>query len=350
MTMKTSRTNRWVAAAGAATALALSLTACSSGMEETKAPATADAADASAGTSGPVEIVYLQKQGDQQYFVDQADGAKAAAKDLGDVTVTVVNLGTDSNKAISELDAAIARGVKGIVMVAPDQAIGPQVIDAAAAAGIPLLASDDGLKAADGTAAPFVGFNGTAMGSSIGEKAAELYTKAGWTAADTKIIAVGKADLSVCVQRLEGAADSFSKGATDAPPVIELGTDNSVTDALNKAGAVLTANQDVKNWVVWGCNDESETGVVTALQNQGVAPANIIGVGLGAYLTCKDWAAGQDTGNKAALYISGYDVGSAAIKAMVAQVRDGVALPAETIADTHMVDASNWESEGVVCT
>ncbi|WP_372593505.1 substrate-binding domain-containing protein [Actinotalea sp.] len=346
MTMKTSHTNRWVAA-GAATALMLALSACSSGMEEEAAPS---AAASGAAATGPIEIVYMQKQGDQQYFVDEADGAKAAAEELGDVTVTVVNLGTDANKAISELDAAIARKVGGIIMVAPDQAIGPQVMSAAAAAGIPLLASDDGLTSADGTAAPFVGFNGTAMGNAIGDKAAELYTQAGWTADNTKIIAVGKEDLSVCVQRLDGAADSFSKGASDAPEVIKLGTDNSVTDALNKAGAVLTAHQTVTNWVVWGCNDESETGVVTALQNQGIAPANIIGVGLGAYLTCKDWAAGQDTGNKAALFISGFDVGSAALKAMVAQVRDGVALPAETIADTHMVDSTNWESEGVVCT
>jgi L-arabinose transport system substrate-binding protein len=349
MTMKTSRNNHWVAVAGTVAVLALGLTACSSGQEET--PAAPASGDASQGASaGPLEIAYLQKQGDQQYFVDQATGAKAAADELGDVKVTVVNLGTDANKAISELDAAIARGVDGIVMVAPDQAIGPQVIDAAKAAGIPFMASDDGLEAADGTAAPFVGFNGTAMGNEVGKKAAELYTKAGWKADDTKIIAVGKPDLSVCVQRLEGAAASFAEGASDAPEIIELGTDNSVTDALNKAGAVITANQGVKNWVVWGCNDESETGVVTALQNQGVKPANIVGVGLGAYLTCKDWAAGQDTGNKAALYISGYDVGSAAVKAMVADLRDGTALPAETIADTHMVDATNWESEGVVCT
>lgn len=347
MTMKTSRTMTHRVGAAAVAALALILSACSSGQTDPDAPA---AGDTQGPTSGPIEIVYLQKQADQQYFVDQADGAKATAAELGDVTVTVVNLGTDANKAISELDAAIARGVDGIVMVAPDQAIGPQVIDKAAEAGIPLLASDDGLTAADGTPAPFVGFNGTSMGNSIGEKIGELYAEAGWTAENTKIIAVGKADLTVCVQRLEGAAESFGAATEDVPEIIELGTDNSVTDALNRAGAVLTANQGVTNWLVWGCNDESETGVVTALQNQGVAPANIIGVGLGAYLTCKDWAADQDTGNKAALFISGYDVGSAAVKAMVAQVRDGVELPAETIADTHMVDASNWEAEGVVCT
>jgi L-arabinose transport system substrate-binding protein len=345
MTTKTSSRSTWASAATIG-ALALLLTACSSGQATPAQPAASGAA----GTTGAISIVYLQKQGDQQYFVDQADGAKAAAKELGDVTVTVVNLGTDSNKAISELDAAIAQGAKGIVMVAPDQAIGPQVIDQAKQAGIPLLASDDGLKAADGTAAPFVGFNGTSMGNAIGDKAAALYTAAGWAPEDTKIIAVGKADLSVCVQRLEGASASFGKVVDKVPATVNVGTDNSVTDALNKAGAVITANQTVKHWVVWGCNDESETGVVTALQNSGIAAANIIGVGLGANLTCKDWAAGQDTGNKAALYISGYDVGSAAVKAMVAQIRDGVALPAETIADTHMVDASNWESEGVVCT
>ena len=346
MTMKTWSTNKkhLTGAAGLAV-LALVLTACSSGQ------VAASAATASAGPkTGPLQIVYLQKQGDQQYFVDEANGAKAEAKTLGNVTVTAVDLGTDSNKAISELDSAIARKVDGIIMVAPDQAIGPLVIAKAKAAGIPFMASDDILKAADGTAAPFVGFDGTAMGNAVGEKAAALYTAAGWSAADTRIIAVGKADLSVCVQRLDGAASSFGTKVTDVPKIVPIGTDNSVTDALNKAGGVITANQGVKHWVVWGCNDESETGVVTALQNAGVAPANIIGVGLGAYLTCKDWKAGQVTGNKAALYISGLDVGSSAVKVMVDQIRNAVAMPAQTIAATHMVDATNWQAAGVVCT
>jgi len=346
MTMNTwSWKTKHVAGAAGALSLALMLTACSSGQASVVSAPTKTAKN-----SGAIELVYLQKQGDQQYFVDQAGGAKAAAKKLGNVTVKVVNLGTDANKAISELDAAIARGVDGIVMVAPDQAIGPQVIDKAKQAGIPFLASDDGLKNAAGAAAPFVGFDGTAMGKAIGLKAAELYAGAAWTAADTRIIAVGKKDLSVCVQRLDGAASSFGTKVTGVPKTVEIGTDNSATDALNKAGAVITANSGVKHWVVWGCNDESETGVVTALQNSGVAPSNIIGVGLGANLTCKDWAAGQVTGNKAALYISGKDVGNAAITAMVASVRKGVALPPETIAVTHMVDATNWKAAGVVCT
>lgn len=333
-------------AAGATAAIAaLSLAACTSGQE------TADAPVEGGNATGPIQIAYIQKQGDQQYFVDQANGAKEAAQALGDVEVNVVDVGNDSNQAISEVDAAVAQGAKGIIIVVPDQQIGPQVINAAKAAGVPLMASDDVIEGSDGAAAPFVGFNGTAMGTEVGTEAARLYTEAGWTPENTKILSAYKLDLTVCQERVEGAATAFAEAVgADVPEVIDVGTDNSVTDAQNKAGAVITGNPDVENWVVWGCNDENETGVVTALQNSGVEPANIIGVGLGAYLACKDWAAGQDTGNKAALFISGAEVGKSAVETMVAFLRDGTALPPETIADTTIVDASSWEEAGVVCT
>jgi L-arabinose transport system substrate-binding protein len=341
-----------IAAAMSAAALCVTLAACSSGQEEPPtAPPTDSGATSEEPAAGPIEIAFLQKQGDQQYFVDEAQGAKDAAAAAGDVTITVADLGDDAAKAVSEVEAAIARGAKGIIIVVPDQAVGPQVIQLAKDAGIPIMAADDSISDADGTAAPFTGFNGTDMGNKVGEEAARLYQEAGWDAKDTRILAEWKQDLSVCTDRVEGAKAKFTEivGA-DAPEIIEVGTDNTPTNAQDKTTATLTANQDVKNWIVWGCNDENETGAVTALQNGGVAPANIIGVGLGAYLTCKDWAAGQDTGNKAALYISGIDVGKAAVEAMVAYLRDGVALPPETIANTYMVDAKNYVETGVVCT
>ena len=338
------KSRRRVLALGIAVTAIVGLSACSSGMETT-------AGEAAGPKEGKLTIAYLQKQGDQQYFVDQADGAKAAAKELGDVDVKVVNLGTDSNKAISELDSVIAQGVDGIVIVVPDQQIGPQVIAAAEAAGIPIMASDDVIEDASGKEAPFAGFDGTAMGNLVGAEAARLYLEAGWTSADTRILSSYKQDLSVCDQRVEGAAEAFAEAVpSDAPESVDIGTDNSATDAQNKAGAVITANSGVKHWIVWGCNDENETGVVTALQNSGVAPADIIGVGLGAYLTCKDWAAGQDTGNKAALFISGAEVGKAAITSMVGLLRDGTELPPKSIANTEIVNADNWEDKGVVCT
>lgn len=336
--------------AGVGAAALLLAAGCSTGQEEVPAGPESTETGATGAPTGPIEISYLQKQGDQQYFVDQANGAKAMAEELGDVNVTVVNLGTDANKAISEVDAAIARNTQGIIIVAPDQAIGPQVVDKARAANVPIMASDDTLKDSSGAEIPFAGFDGTAMGAEVGKKAAELYQAEGWTSADTRIMAVTKLDLTVCQQRVDGALEAFKAAVSDAPEVVTVGTDISVTGSLDKAAATITANQDVKNWVVWGCNDEAVTGAVTALANANIAPANVIGIGLGAYLACKDWNAGQETGMRAALFISGAEVGRAAVKSMVAYLRDGVELPEKSIANTAIVDASNWEAAGVVCT
>lgn len=320
--------------------LAGTLAGCSSG----KAGANSTAQAGGSKKTGTITIAYLQKQGDQQYFVDEADGAKAEAAKLGHVKVEVVNLGTDSNQAISAMSTEVGQKVDGIAIVVPDQKIGPQVIDSANSAGIPLVASDDPIQSGTHKPAPFVGFDSTQMGTSVGTEAGKLFKQSGWTAANTRIMAAYQQDLSDCQLREQGEEDGFKAAAGTSLPIVKLGTDNSVIAAQNKAAAALTANPNVKHWVVWGCNDESETGVVTALQNGHVSPSNIIGVGLGAYLTCKDWKAHVNSGNRAALYIGGADVGAAAIKVLVDYLRDDKPLPAKTIAKTTMVDASNWRS------
>ncbi|TPW30348.1 substrate-binding domain-containing protein [Pararhizobium mangrovi] len=293
----------------------------------------------------PVTIAYIQKQGDQQYFVDEAAGAKEEAKKLGNVKVNIVDVGTDSNAAISAMNVMIGQKVDGIAMVAPDQQIGPQVVDMAKQAGIPLLASDDALKSGDGQEIPFVGFDGNDMGHKVGLAAGKLYAKAGWKADETLIAAAYKPGLSACQNREEGALAGFKEAISgDMPKVVDIGTDNSTVDAQNRTGAVVTAHPNIKHWVVWGCNDESETGAVTALSNAGIPADGIIGVGLGGYLVCKDWNAGQKTGNKAALYISGRDVGSAAVRTLVNAVRDDKPLPKKTVAKTTIVTPENWKS------
>lgn len=293
----------------------------------------------------PLTIAYIQKQGDQQYFVDEAQGARDEAKALGNVKVNVVNVQMDANAAISAMNVMVGQKVSGIAIVVPDQQIGPQVIDMASRAQIPLVSSDDPIKSGAGAFAPFVGFDGYQMGYKVGEAAGKLYKSAGWNAESTRVAAAFEQQLSVCQDRQRGEEDGF-KAATGGtlPTVIKIGTDNSVVDAQNRTGAVVTANPQIKHWVVWGCNDESETGAVTALANAGMTPDNIIGVGLGAYLTCKDWQGGQTSGNKAALFISGHDVGSAAVKVLVDSIRNHTPLPAKTIATTTIVTPANWKS------
>ena len=289
-------------------------------------------------------IAFIQKQGDQQYFVDEANGARDAAKQLGNVKVNVVNVSMDSNSAISAINVMIGQKVDGIAIVVPDQQIGPQVVDMAAQAKIPLVAADDPIKSGTGVPAAFVGFDGYDMGSKVGEEAGKLFKESGWSLDDVRVIAAYQQQLSVCQDRESGEEAAFQKVAGGLPKIIKVGTDNSTMDAQNKTGAVVTANPNVKHWIAWACNDENLVGVTTALANANAPAANVIGVGLGAYLTCKDWQAGQKTGNKAALYISGRDVGDAAMRVLVAAIRDHKPLPAKTIANTTIVTPENWKA------
>ncbi|MCX5126775.1 substrate-binding domain-containing protein [Streptomyces sp. NBC_00347] len=347
--MITSRTRGAAAVLGAA--VVLGLTACSSG--QTSSPAGAGSA---APVSGKISLTYLQKQGDQQYFIDEAEGAKAKAAELG-IDLKMVNLGSDANKTVSEVQSAIAQKSNGLIIVVPDPAVGPQVVKTAGDAGVTLLTSDDQVCAdnPDPTTCdksklvPRIGFSGQQMGAEVGKRAAEEFKKAGWNAADTRIISAWKQDVTVCGDRVKAAKEAFSSGAGADVKNIDVATDNTPTGAQDKIAATLTANRGVKNWVIWGCNDENVQGGVTALQNAGLSPDNIIGVGLGAYLACKNWGSGAPSGMKASLFISGRDIGALAVQTMYDKLKNGKEMPAEAFAPTKMVDAATWQAAGVKC-
>ncbi|MFJ8477594.1 substrate-binding domain-containing protein [Kitasatospora sp. NPDC094011] len=342
--------SRPLAVAALGLAAGLALTACSTGQES-----TSGASAPVAPVSGKISITYLQKQGDQEYFVGEAAGAKAKAAELG-VDLRVVDLGSDANKTVSEVRSAIAQKSNGLIVVVPDPAVGPQVVQLAKDARTALLTSDDQVcatgpdpaKCAKADLVPRVGFSGAQMGTEVGKRAAEEFTKAGWNPADTRIISAWQQDVTVCGDRVKGAEEAFS-ATVPGVRTIDVATDNTPTGAQDKVAATLTANPGVKHWVVWGCNDENVQGAVTALQNSGVSPADIDGVGLGAYLACKDWGSGKPSGMKAALFINGKDVGALAVQTLYDRLKNGKEMPAEAFAPTRMVDAASWQSAGVPC-
>ncbi|MGW5423500.1 substrate-binding domain-containing protein [Streptomyces sp. NPDC003943] len=330
-------------------AAALGLTACSSGQ------APSGSSGDVAKVEGKISLTYLQKQGDQEYFIGEAAGAKAKAAELG-VALKVVNLGNDANKTVSEVQSAIAQKSNGLIIVVPDPAVGPQVVQAARDAKVALLTSDDQIcttgpapeSCAKNDLVPRIGFSGEQMGGEVGKRAAQEFKKAGWNAADTRIIAAWKQDVTVCGDRVKAATAAFDS-AVHGVRGLDVATDNTPTGAQDKVAATITANPGVKHWVVWGCNDENVQGGVTALQNAGIDAEDIIGVGLGAYLACKDWQSGKPSGMKAALFINGKDVGALAVQTMYDRLKNGKDFPAEAFAPTKMVDAASWQAAGVSC-
>ena len=83
----------------------------------------------------------------------------------------------DSNLTIVAIDDAIAAHAKGIVVVVPEQKIGPAVLKKAKDAGIPIIAVDDGIKDEAGNDAPFVGFSGVAIGKKVRRRGSRTCTE-----------------------------------------------------------------------------------------------------------------------------------------------------------------------------
>jgi L-arabinose transport system substrate-binding protein len=289
-------------------------------------------------------LVAIYKSGTQQYFIDQGAGFTEAAEAAG-YTAQIINVELDSNLAITAVSDAIAAGALGIGITVPDQALGPAVSTAAAEAGIPLVATDDGIKDSNGNAVPFVGFNGTDMGNKVGEAAAGLLTASGWLeGGDYGVLITEVSTLSVCMDRTNAARAQLAGVGVTEDKMIVVPYDGTTDAALTAAGPVITANSTISNWVVVACNDEGVLGTTNALRNGGYEPASVIAVGLGAYEACRPWKEGIDTGFRAALYLSGVDVGKAAAQALVATIENGTPLPAETVANTTIVTPETWEA------
>ncbi|MFI5527085.1 substrate-binding domain-containing protein [Kitasatospora sp. NPDC051853] len=348
--MPTAHHPRLLAAAALALAAALATAGCSTGKSS-----TGGAGDAIAPVDGRISLTYLQKQGDQEYFVGEAAGAKAKAAELG-IDLKVVNLGSDANRTVSEVQAAIAQKSNGLIIVVPDPAVGPQIVQAARDAKTALLTSDDQICAtgpdpaacAKDDLVPRIGFSGQQMGGEVGKRAAEEFRKTAWNPADTRTISAWKQDVTVCGDRVKAAKEAFDAQVSGVPH-LDVATDNTPTGAQDKIAATLTANPTVKHWVVWGCNDENTQGGVTALANAGFKAEDVIGVGLGAYLACKNWSTDKPSGMKAALFINGRDVGALAVQTMYDRLKNGKDFPAEAFAPTKLVDAATWKTAGVSC-
>ena len=317
------------------------LTACGGGDTPTQAPAAEEepAADA------PLFVV-INKSADQQYFIDLQNSFVEAAGEFG-ADAKKFDAKLDPSLGVSLVDDAISAGARGIAITVPDQTIGPAIAKAAADAGVILIATDDGIVDENGDPVPFVGFDGKDMGKKVGEAAAELLTESGWLDDAGKkvgVLSVEVETLSVCNDRTDNEKAAIMAAGVPEDQVFTVPYTGEALSAQDAAGPVITANPDVTNWIVFGCNDEGVLGTLNALATAGVNPDDIIGVGLGAYEACKFWAAEQPSGFKAGLFISGLDVGRTAAQVLQDAVVNGVEPPENSYAPTSIVGPDNFES------
>jgi L-arabinose transport system substrate-binding protein len=299
----------------------------------------------SGGTQAPL-FVAINKSADQQYFIAQQQAFKAEIEKNGG-RARLYNAKLDGNLAVSQVNDAISAGAKGIAITVPDQKIGSSIATTASQAKVALVITDDTVKDSSGKQLPFVGFSGTDMGTKVGQEAGQLLTQSGWLSDSSKkvgVLSVEVQTLSVCNDRTNAEKQQVQSAGGQAANTFPVPYTGETSSAQQAAGPVITAHPTITNWVVFGCNDEGVLGTLNALQTAGVKSDNIIAVGLGAYLACVPWKAKQPTGFKAALYISGADVGRAAADELLANVQKGTPLQANTYAKTTIITPDTYST------
>lgn len=308
------------------------------------------AADPSAGPAGGGDdkplLVAINRGATQQYFIDLQSAFTQEVERLGGTALTY-DAQEDPSLTLSLMNDAVSAGADGIAVSAQSSDLGPALAEIADAAGVPWVATDSTQLDAAGNPIPFVGFDGTAMGNAVGLEVLRQLEANGWLEdADRNVgvLSVEAQTIAVCEQRTDESKRLLVEAGFPTEQIFQVPYGGDTASGQEAAGPVITAHPDVTSWVIFSCNDEGVLGAINALATAGTDPADILGVGIGAYEACKSWAADLPTGFTAALFISGLDVGRAAANVLWEHVVNGAELPATTIAQTTMVDPTSYAS------
>jgi L-arabinose transport system substrate-binding protein len=311
------------------------------------APTAEEASPAApAGGDDRPLLVAINRGATQQYFIDLQSAFTEEVERLGGTALTY-DAQEDPSLTLSLMNDAVSAGADGIAVSAQSSDLGPALAEIADAAGVAWVATDSTQVNGAGDPIPFVGFDGTAMGNAVGHEVLRQLDASGWledAAKKVGVLSVEAQTIAVCEQRTDESKRLMVEAGFPAEQIFQVPYGGDTASGQEAAGPVITAHPDVTNWVIFSCNDEGVLGAINALATAGADPADILGVGIGAYEACKFWAADLPSGFTAALFISGLDVGRAAANVLWEHVVNGAELPATTIAPTTMVDPTSYES------
>ena len=238
---------------------------------------------ATSAFAADVKIGFVVKQPEEPWFQDEWKFAEVAAKEKG---FELVKIGAeDGEKVQSAIDNLGAQGAQGFIICTPDVKLGPGIVAKSAANNLKLMTVDDRLVGADGKPledVPHMGISATKIGEAVGQAIVDEIKKRGWDMKTVGAIRVSYDQLPTAVDRVEGAISVLKAAGFPTENIFDAPQAKTDTEAaLNAATTVLNKHADIKNWVAFGLNDEAALGAVRATESVGIAPENVVAVGIG---------------------------------------------------------------------
>lgn len=251
----------------AATAAAGLLAACSSGGGTKTAQSAATGSPAPAAAGAKTIGVSIQDL-EAQFYQQMEAGMQSEAKKYN-YRVVFVDANRDSSKQQSQVEDFISKKVDAIVLTPYDsQAIGSAIAEANSA-NIPVFTADIANASKQGKVVAHVASDNVQGG----QMAASLMCKAVGNSGSIAIL--DEPEVTSVQDRVKGFKQGITKDCPGVKIVAEVDSGGTRDKANSDMSDILQAHKDLKG--VFGINDDSALGAVTATRAAGVSNIAVIG-------------------------------------------------------------------------
>lgn len=320
---------------------ALALAGCSTPASSSAAPASSTAASSAAASSATPSsepaaeskgytIGYSAQNLANTYFVEISSGIEERAKELG-ITVNIHDGSSDAASQVAAFENWISQGVDAIMCSPVDAVALEPAVEAAKAAGIPVIATNQDIGGRDA----FITVPEYDYGRVIGEAAGK------WIAENMD----GKADVLILdypeiesiIARGDGMVEGLLEYAPDANIAARISANNP-DKGMAAMESALAANPNIS--VCIGVNDAGALGAYEAMMATGKAdPAKMYFGGLDATQEALD-AIKEGGIYKATVDIQPFESGKLFVDTAVSLIEGG-SVEEEIVIPMKLVDASN---------
>ena len=192
------------------------------------------------------------------------------------IAVTVLSAEGDSAVQADQMRDCIAQGVDGVILIANDTEALCPVLQEAADAGIPVLTSNAGVSCTD-LVQGFTGPNYTLQAQIMGNYTCDTLLPDGGNVA----IVSGALGYSATIERTDGFTSTIAENCPDVTIIDTQPTDWSRQSATQIARDYVTKYGADGIDMIYAQDDTLAAGVAEGLEQSGVAPGDILLVGIG---------------------------------------------------------------------
>ena len=306
--------------------------------------ASAAFAEAPHDTNGDGKLVVygIYKSGDQEWFLNEGESAKATVEEAGG-EFHYVDIALDGQKMMDAIEQASANGADGIVMCPNDQTMSQNVVDTCKEYGIPVVACDDALEVNGEKIVPWVGIAGYDIGKACGEWMCE-YIEENKLADDEAcgVLLLTINTVSSCVPRTDAEYDMLMEKFPqfeETNRIFYADYDGTTEKGNIYSAAVITGNPQITKWLVMGANEEGVVGAIRALETAEL-DAESCCVGMGAYMSSEEYEKGSCM--KASPYFSADAIGNYGVNTLF-KIIDGEEVEMETAVPAVITTPENYK-------